>query len=108
MTRPDYWMEGDLIVQFRSGVRVLRISTCTSQCGLPGCPATDSCSCFYVYQLRFYADKTREWRRANSAGMPREWAIQEASSRAVSAEEFADLRSDDRSAIDRWNAEGCP
>jgi hypothetical protein len=102
--KPDYWMEGDLIVQFRSGVRVLRISTCTACCGLPGCPKSDDCRSHFVYQLRFYGDNTREWRRANSAGMPRDWAITEASQRALSAETFAE----DHAAIQRWNTEGCP
>ena len=101
--RPDYWMEGDLVVQFRSGVRVLRISTCTARCGLPSCPQNDSCRSFFVYQLRFYADGTREWGRANGVGMPRDWAITEASRRALDAETFADHRPEDRAAIRRWN-----
>jgi hypothetical protein len=105
---PDYWMEGALIVQFRSGIRVLRIPTCTARCGLPGCPQSDACRSFFVYQLRFYANDTREWRRANGAGMPRDRAIEEASRRALDAEDFADHRPEDRVAIACWNAEGCP
>lgn len=97
-------MEGALIVQFRSGVRVLRIPTCTACCGLPGCPKSDDCRSYFVYQMRFYGDGTREWRMANTAGMPRDWAITEASHRALNAEAFAE----DRAAIRRWNAEGCP
>ena len=106
--RPDYWMEGDLVVQFRAGVRVLRIPTCTACCGRPGCPQSDSCQSFFVYQLRFYADGSREWRRANGAGIPRDQAIAEASRRAIDAEAFADHRPEERTAIGRWNAEGCP
>lgn len=106
--RPDYWMEGDLVVQFRSGVRILRISTCTACCGLPGCPQNDGCRSFFVYQLRFCADGSREWRRASSAGVPRDQAIAEASRRAIDAEAFADLRPEERAAIGRWNNEGCP
>lgn len=102
--KPDYWMEGNLIVQFRSGIRVLRIPTCTARCGSHGCPQNDNCRSYFVYQMRFYGNNTREWRRANSAGMPRDWAITEASRRALSAEAFKE----DRAAIDRWNTEGCP
>src|ERR1700751_2244400 len=106
--RPDYWMEGDLVVQFRSGVRVLRIPTCTACCGLPNCPKNDGCRSYFVYQLYFHPDGTREWGRANGAGMPRDWAITEATRRAINAEAFADLRPEDRAAIQRWNTEGCP
>ena len=106
--RPDYWMEGDLIVEFRSGVRVLRIPACTARCGLPGCPRSDACRSFFVYQLRFYADSTREWRMGNTAGMPRDRAITEASRRALDAEAFADHHPEERAAIQRWNAEGSP
>ena len=108
MSRPDYWMEGRTVVQFRSGVRVLRISTCTARCGLPGCPQSAECRSFYVYQLRFCANNTREWRRTSGVGLPRAHAIDEASRLALSAEAFADQRPEDRAAINRWNAEGCP
>ena len=106
--KPDYWMDGDLVVQFRSGVRVLRISGCTSCCGLPGCPQSDDCRSFFVYVMRFYADGTREWRMANTGGMPRDWAIRTASRRALDNEHFADHLPEDRAAIERWNADGCP
>jgi hypothetical protein len=106
--RPDYWMEGSLVVQFRSGVRVLRLSTCTACCGLPGCPQSDDCRSFYVYQLRFFANGTREWGRSSGAGLPRDQALAEASRRALDAEHFADHRSEERAAIQRWNDEGCP
>lgn len=105
---PDYWMKGALVVQFRSGVRVLHISTCTALCGLPGCPHSDECRSFYVYQLRFYATGAREWTRTSGAGLPREQAIAEASRRALSAEAFADHRAEERTAIQGWNDEGCP
>ena len=109
MSRPDYWMEGALVVQFRSGVRVLRIYSCTARCGLPDCPKNDSCRSFFVYQLNFYDDGRREWRRPSSgAGAPREQAIAEASRRALSAEAFADHRPEERAGMQRWNAEGCP
>ena len=107
--RPDYWMQGELVVQFRSGVRVLRIPSCTARCGLPDCPRNDSCRSFFVYQLRFYGDGKREWGRSSGGpGWPREQAIAEASRRALSAEVFADHRPEERAAIQRWNAEGCP
>jgi len=101
-------MEGCLVVQFRSGVRVLRIPHCTARCGLPGCPQSDDCRSFYVYQLRFYDDGSREWRRASGAGLPREQAIEEATRRAISAETFAAHRPTERAAMKRWDAEGRP
>lgn len=101
-------MEGDLVVQFRSGVRVLRIPTCTACCGLPGCPQSDDCRSYFIYQMRFYANNTREWRMHSSAGMPRDRAITEASRRAIDAEVFADHRPEERAAMQRWNTEGCP
>jgi hypothetical protein len=107
-SQPDYWMDGTTVVEFRSGVRVLHISTCTALCGLPGCPQSESCRSYFIYQLRFHGDGSREWRRASSAGIPRDQAIAEASRRAIDAEAFADHRPEDRAAIDHWNAEGCP
>jgi len=107
--KPDYWIQGSQVVQFRSGVRVLRIPTCTARCGSPGCPQSEDCRSFYVYQLRFYADGSREWRRtAFASGVPRDQASAEASQRALTAEAFADHRPENRLAIDRWNEEGCP
>ncbi len=106
--RPDYWMAGEQVAHYRSGVKIMRISSCTARCGLPDCPDNDGCRKYFVYQMRFYGDGTREWRMANTAGVPRDQAYKEAGARAASAESFAKMRPEDEAAIQKWNADGCP
>jgi len=100
-------MVGDLVAEFRAGVKVLAYPVCVARCGLDGCPTSDECRRFIVYVMRFFADGSREWTMCMGVHT-RARAIQIATERAESAEAFAKMRPEERAAIERWNAEGRP
>lgn len=84
MSKIEGWMEGEAVVEFRAGVKVLKSGETWGRGDV-----------YRVYQKKYYEDKTFRWSRCDRL-FTRDGAIAEASSRALFEESY----------YEKWNFGG--